>query len=246
MRRHGFAVTFAATMVLLWGSAQAQVPGQFVSDSKTGCKFWWPEKIFAQVVSFRWNGACAAGLASGRATFESVQKYSDGTLVTWTGEGDAVGGKLTGRAFIVSSVGNRTEGEYKDGVLNGRGFFSRQTKTVTERCDGAFRNGKQEGTGVCDKQLIVFSNEPPSIIHEQGEYADGKLVKGILSERIQGCAKEERYEGEFADNAFNGRGTLKAADGTVYSGIWHDGKITINGRLIGRSDIRGVESACGF
>ncbi len=221
--------------------AQAQTPGQFVSDSKTGCKFWWPDSLNDSTIrSFHWAGACAKGLASGHGTFEAIVHLASDT--TWKGEGEATEGKLNGRAFMTASSGYRVEGEYRDGVLNGRGIFTEDTEMVKGRYEGEFRNGKREGTGVRDEQQ--FLGGPPLLVHFVGEYKDDKEIKGLLIQREQGCSAEERYEGEMTNGKYNVRGTLKAADGKIYSGIWNMGRINVGGREISTWDIKGVPTTC--
>ncbi len=239
------------------GAVEAQVPGQFVSDNKTGCKFWWPESLDgATIQSFRWSGGCAKGFATGHGTFEAMVRrliraaHLDGSETTtahdrtWTGEGEAAGGKLNGRAFMTTNFGYRIEGEYRDGVLNGRDIFTTNTKSVQGRYEGEFRNGKRESTGVSDEQQFLFTDGPPVIAHYVGEWKDGKQIKGLLTQRMPGCSAEERYEGEMTDGKYNGRGTLTAADGKVYSGTWNMGRINLGGRELSASDIQPLTSFC--
>ncbi len=249
----------AATLVGLFAlsaSAAAETPGQLVADSKTGCKFWWPQDTPSQIVSFRWNGACSKGLAAGHGAFEAIERsrvrggHLDGSeTVTvydtkWTGEGEAMGGKLNARAFMTTNSGYRVEGEYRDGVLNGRGYFTTNDAFVKGRYEGEFKNGKPEGTGVLDEQEFLFKDGPPLIVHYVGEWKDGKQIKGLLIQTMPGCFAEERYDGEMTDGKFNGRGTLRAADGKVYSGVWNMDRINVGGREISRSDITPIGNVC--
>lgn len=242
------ATALALLAGLFAGAAQAQVRGQFVSDSKTGCKFWWPTQFYGDVLSFHWNGACVKGLASGRGSFELVSQLRPNPPSTATGEGEAIEGKLNGRAFVKDNVWRR-EGEFRDGVLNGRGIYTYDGILKKGRYEGEFRNGDETGVGVTDEQVFTTRDGPPVIVHKQVDWVDwndlSKLRgKGILVLRMAGCSSESRYEGEMVDDMPDGRGTLKAPDGQVYSGVWEGGSLESGGRKIDAEDYEGIRKAC--
>jgi hypothetical protein len=50
------------------------------------------------------------------------------------------------------------------------------------------------------------------------------VAEGLWNEDkfISGKVKTRYYEGEWKDNAFNGRGTYKFMDGSYYKGEWRN------------------------
>ena len=55
-------------------------------------------------------------------------------------EGTFTDGKLNGRGLIIHGTGGRTEGEFRDSMLNGRGIITRPDGS---RVDGTFQNGER-------------------------------------------------------------------------------------------------------
>ncbi len=230
----------ALALFALGGSAWAQAAGTFFTDAKSRCKLWWPAKepyyddgkIAATwtILSVKWIGTCAKGIAQGRGTFEVVEKFlpegSEPQITTFRGEGDFVDGKLSGRGFYVGTYDKspgirRVEGEFRDGVLNGRGFESYESSDSKSRFEVTFRDGKADGWGVRTSDYVY--NGRRRWYRVEGDYRDGKLNgRGIRGQGQVGCKAEERYEGEFKDDRFHGRGTLTAYDGKVYTGVWQE------------------------
>jgi hypothetical protein len=217
-----------AAMALAIAGAAAQTPGDFFK-SRSGCKMWWThgkDPQYNSTVSVDWHGSCRNGLAQGHATFEVVEKFQydakDAPMLTpWTGEGDAVDGKLSGRAFYVASGGKRrVEGEFRDGVLNGKGFFFSELDGLKDRTEGEFRGGRLNGWGVRERDVDIGGAKPIHI-REEGEFRDGKLNgRGVEVKHLVGCTVQSRYEGAFKDGLYDGPGTLTAYSGKVYTGVW--------------------------
>ncbi len=128
MSRLSVSAMLVAILASISGAA-AQTSGEFFKG-RSGCRMWWThgkDPKYNSTVSADWRGSCRNGLARGHATFVVVEKFQyeqqAPILTIWTGEGDAVDGKLSGRAFYVASGGkSRIEGEFRDGVLNGKGI----------------------------------------------------------------------------------------------------------------------------
>jgi parvulin-like peptidyl-prolyl isomerase len=103
---------------------------------------------------------------------------------------------------------NRFEGEFKDGLPNGKGtfIFANGNVYVGELKDDKF-NGQGTFTSASGAQFV-------------GEYKDGrKDGRGILT-----YSDRSKYVGEFKNDKFNGQGVEYASNGSVINqGIWVDG-----------------------
>ena len=105
-------------------------------------------------------------------------------------EGEFLDGLLNGRGVHTWADGGRYEGEYRDGIFHGRGVFAYANGN---RYEGEYRDGRRNGRGVY-------------------MWADGA-----------------RYEGEYRDDKPHGQGTL-ASGGVAYSGIWWNGCLEAESR----------------
>ncbi len=88
-------------------------PGWF-EDRTTGCHIWDPEPEAGE--SMTWSGECQDGVATGPGTLRS-----DVTSLTMRYVGMLSNGRLTGRGKLMYSNGQTQDGEFVDGLLNGRG-----------------------------------------------------------------------------------------------------------------------------
>ncbi len=239
-------ILVAIGLIVLPAGAWAQPVGDFsytyFPDSKTGCKLWWrvwpPIKSFyptehiagrVSVTAVQWSGPCRGGFAEGRGTFriEETRTVDDQAPIvwTWSGEGDFAKGKRTGRGFIVSSNGFREEGEFVDGKLSGRGIRIVSNANKQSRFDATFQDGKANGWGVEDTTSVVGNKGQTLHYHYEGEFRDGMhWGKGKETQSISGCSVTQEYEGEYAQNKYDGRGTLKAR-GRTYTGVWSMNRI---------------------
>jgi hypothetical protein len=237
----GRILTFALTLALAPVAALAQPAGSWVTDATGRCKFWWPAPPPASVPysiqSMKWNGACSNGMASGRGTFEFVKKYQEATPdETWKGEGDFAAGRLTGRGFMGADLGKgnstRLEGEFRDGVLNGRGIVTYVSRPATitngtpggsSRSEAEYRDGKRNGWGVEDAE---YTYPGVTVLHHyEGEFRNDKHEgRGIMVDSARGCSRQLRYEGQWKDGHREGPGTQKTFDGRTYTGVFHDGE----------------------
>jgi len=225
-------------------AVHGQVPGRFVNDSSTGCKFWWPNYVYGDVKSFRWNGPCVNGLANGHGSFELVTEGgAPRKRTTEVGEGEASEGRLSGRAFVNGPTW-RTEGEFRNGVLNGRGIVASENRYAKTHYEGEFKDGVATGRGTSDDELYDENGGPPVIVHRQADW-NGNASKAIVTMRVPGCSAPYRYEGEMHNGGYyDGRGTLQAPDGKTYTGLWSNGVITTEGREIDGSDPNLIRRAC--
>jgi hypothetical protein len=158
-------------------AAQTLQPG-WIADPKTGCRVSNPESVPDEAVT--WSGGCAKGLAQGRGV---LQWYRAGKPTGGRYEGEYRDGVMNGRGVATFESGNRYDGEWQDGRRTGRGVF---TWPNGNRFEGQWEDGKRTGWGV--------------------HTFDGK-----------------RYEGEYSNDMPHGAGTYTAADGRVYAGTWKNG-----------------------
>lgn len=170
-------VVIGIVLLALPAAAQTAQPG-WIADRNTNCRVWDPEPEAGESVS--WSGACANGKAQGRGVLQ------------WYLAGKPIGG--------------RYEGEYRDGVINGRGVY---TFASGNRYDGEWRDGKRTGRGI-----FTWTNGN----RFEGEWLDGKRSgRGVYT--FDG----KRYEGGYRNDRPNGSGTYTSGDGAVYSGTWTNG-----------------------
>ena len=184
--------------------ARADQPG-WAADAQTGCRVWNARPQPNQRVT--WSGVCQNGFAQG----EGVEQ--------WIENGQS---------------GNRLEGQFRDGRLNGHGVF---TVANGARFEGEFRDGKLNG-------------------HAVGTYADGSRDEGEWQDGkkyghgVETFANGNRYEGEWQvskPNGFGGRGRTNVGrglallmrsarlDGCVSSPVRQISAIVWRNRLFGRT-----------
>jgi len=91
----------------------------WISDAKSGCRVW---NIYPEAgETMSWSGACRDGMADGRGVVQySHQGKSGGRY-----EGDYKRGMLQGRGVYLFPSGSRYEGEFRDSQFNGQGTMSR-------------------------------------------------------------------------------------------------------------------------
>ena len=106
----------------------------WIADRRTGCRAWNTEPKPRQTAA--WSGACSNQLAQGPGVLQLFVDNQPGDRI----EGTFTDGKLNGRGLTIHGAGGRTEGEFKDSVLNGRGIITSADGT---RVDGIFQNGER-------------------------------------------------------------------------------------------------------
>jgi len=104
------------------------------------------------------------------------------------------------------------EGDFKSNRLNVEGtYIDNEGLTIT----GTFLNGLIQGQG---------EEKWTNGTHYSGNYINGvKSGKGMLLWENSNKAKEEKYEGEFVDNLFEGLGTYHWGTQKNYTGEWKKG-----------------------
>lgn len=148
-------------MGLLLGSSlaygQTANTGDFIADSRNGCKVWDPHPSAGETAS--WSGDCINGLAQG----DGVVLWSRYGVSFEKDEGHWDQGRQSGRGTQDWHSG-RYEGELLEGEPSGYGVM----KLQTSQYEGEFRKGKPNGDGAATNIHGVF----------RGTWKDGCLAHG--------------------------------------------------------------------
>lgn len=133
---------------------------------------------------------------------------------------------------------SRTEGIFKDGMLNGYGRVIYSNKTILT---GSFSQNKLNGYGEYSKAdgSIYKGNFYDGLPQGNGEeiFPDGSYFKGFYLAGKKKYGKYEwkngnMYQGLFDQNLFSGNGTYTWGDKRTYEGNWKEGKMNGKGKLI--------------
>jgi hypothetical protein len=228
------AVVLALTLP---AAAWAQAAGSWLTDPNSRCRFWWPDESPSgdgtyTYQSGRWTGACSNGLASGHGTFSFVVHWrlvagDDDEMkpFTQTGEGDFVDGRLNGRGFTTYVQFNnrlRLEGEFREGLLTGRGFETRDTPKDFYRYDGDYRAGKKNGWGVMiEEGWDGTTRDRAYVSRYEGEFRNDLFEgRGVYTAGKKGCAAQMKYEGEWQAGDPRGKGTLQTVGGNTRTAVF--------------------------
>ncbi|MBK7002176.1 MAG: hypothetical protein IPH35_20135 [Rhodoferax sp.] len=154
--------------------------GEWIADAKTACQVWSSNPSPGESIS--WSGTCSDGKATGTGT---LQWYLNGKP-NGRYEGEYRDGLVHGKGTYVLANGNRYEGEYRDGKMHGKGTY---VEANGGRYEGEYRDG---------------------LVHGKGTYV-----------RVNG----DRYEGDWRDGKEHGKGAYVWANGDRYEGECLDGKM---------------------
>jgi hypothetical protein len=171
----------------------------------------------------RYQGALRAGEPNGQGRMEFTDgQFYEGAFVSGkyqgkgklkysTGgqyEGDFLAGDASGSGTMVFADGRRYEGQFLLGKMNGTGKL---THTTGESYEGEWKSG--ELTGKCH------------IVIGQSIY-DGQCIDSQASGsgRLEDKSKQLDYQGEFAQDQFNGKGSLHLGQ-LAYQGMFKAGVI---------------------
>lgn len=141
--------------------------------------------------------------------------------------------------------GDRYEGEFKNGLMNGWGTY---TYKDGSRYEGNFDNDLKQGSGT------LYSTDGKRYVGEfkhgmkQGKgsltLADGtRYVGDFNNDLITGSgamllANGDKYAGDFVNGVRHGHGVLRFSNGDVYDGEFRDGIRTGNGTYVFANGIR--------
>lgn len=162
------------------------------------------------------SGDCNNGLG--------VFAYPDGSKY----EGQFLNGNFEGQGTFSFANGDRYVGQFKDNYPDGQGTrFLASGKEET----GLWREGEFLGASLTTGGKVGCvdgdcAEGRGTYIYKEGSAKYVGDFKANYPHGIGTCiyANGDRYEGEWADGAFQGQGTLYLRDGTVVSGFWRGGE----------------------
>ena len=163
------------------------------------------------------NGAVYKGyFKNGKEQGEGEMRFQNGTQYT----GHFLDGIPNGNGMMLEVSGDKYEGDFVRGKKSGMGKLMYLSPEEVHKTDyeGEFKDNYPNGKGV-----LRFENGSMY----KGEFKDGKMQgKGMMDIRkMRGESDHvEIYEGDFANDLFEGYGVLKENDVIVYKGYWRYGK----------------------
>lgn len=142
-----------------------------------------------------------------------TEKTSDGCLF----EGEMVGYVKHGQGKMIYPDGRYYEGDWKDGQMTGFGILYSDKGAILYK--GYWQDGKYNGQG-------LQNNTNPS---------DGHMLwEDQIRVPIKELGSWKKYEGEFAEDNWNGFGELSLANGDRYIGRFDGSKANGQGKYIAK------------
>lgn len=135
-------------------------------------------------------------------------------------EGEWKDGLRCGKGYYFSKQDNaKYEGEYKDDLKNGHGKYTYANGDIYE---GSWENSLRHGKGVYKyRDAEAAGNEDPGAGTYEGDWVNGvKCGQGVYT-----YVSGDVFEGTYESNERNGEGTLTKVDGEVRSELWKEGKL---------------------
>lgn len=146
-------------------------------------------------------------------------------------EGEIFEGKRHGRGSLWFKGGERYEGEWKNGEIDGYGVY--YDKSGKKLYEGHYSKGKREGFGIeyngkarktSGQSLFGFDN------FEKGNESWIKFEGHLKQNEWEGIGKlffvnGDMFYGEFKNNKISGKGTLHISTGVAVAGIWEGNKL---------------------
>lgn len=126
-----------------------------------GCRVWNAQPLPKE--SATWDGACEAGVASGKGTLVWRSVYNG----KWNEDrysGALERGKTHGQGVLISAVGDRYEGRFKDNMFHGQGTYVEASGGVYH---GLFSEGFPDGYG--------------KMVDWNGQVFEGRWKQGCLT-----------------------------------------------------------------
>jgi len=127
--------------------------------------------------------------------------------------------------------GDRYEGEFRDGLLHGRGVYS---YSGGDRYEGEFQYDQREGRGSLkfsngDRYVGEFRNDVitgrGTMLYANGDKYIGEFKSGVRNgQGAMTFANGDLYKGDFKKDTRSGQGTYLFSDGSKYVGAFAAGK----------------------
>ena len=134
--------------------------------------------------------------------------------------GNLKDGVPNGQGTVRYNDGSEYKGGFHDGLPNGKGTYKNSKGHLV--FEGVYGNGKRaRGTHYADDGTVLF----------KGTYnRDGIRLEGFGVETGNNSdGSTWRWEGEYKEAQWNGKGTITWSNGKKYEGDWKDGNRTGNG-----------------
>lgn len=142
-------------------------------------------------------------------------------------EGEKVKGLFEGNGEVLYQGGNTYEGEFRQGLMHGRGKYTWVNENVTY--EGDFRDNEITGKGKYtwfDLKLVLLAIDHIDVPTKMINFA---FV--LTFERFPG--RPATYEGDVFQGRRHGKGVFKSGrTSMMYSGDWADGKRNGKGKMI--------------
>lgn len=171
------------------------------------------------------------GLAIGTAVAAQVVEtttYDDGRV--YTGQRDGKG-KINGKGLMTWPNGDRYDGEWKKGLMEGEGTYTYASAGYSYT--GQWKKGFIKGHGtfrfnngnVMEGDWTSMGTGTGYLLFADGTRYDGPFVNGApQGEGVKVWSNGDRYEGTFVQGHLAGQGTITFKDGTTYTGSWLNDK----------------------
>ena len=130
-------------------------------------------------------------------------------------EGIFYNGLLLGQGLIIFSNGEILRGNFIRGKMNGNGEHIRKDGSVYK---GVFKNDKYDGLG---KEF-----------YEDGTKFEGFFSEGQKKYGIHQWTNGSKYQGQFLNGLFHGKGVYNWSNKKMYDGNWVNGKMNGKGKFI--------------
>ena len=150
--------------------------------------------------------------------------YDDGRVYTGQRSGK---GKIEGKGLMTWPNGDRYDGEWKKGVMDGEGTYTYAAAGYSYTGQWVKGNIKGHGTfrfnngNVMEGDWTSAGNGTGYLLFADGTRYDGPFLSGAPhGQGVKIWANGDRYEGTFVQGHLTGQGTMQFADGTRYEGGW--------------------------
>ena len=129
-------------------------------------------------------------------------------------EGVFYNGFLLGQGIIIFSNGEILTGNFLRGKMNGNGEHVRKDGSIYK---GIFKNGKYDGLG---KEFFEDGTK------FEGFFTDGQKKYGTFQ-----WSNGSKFQGQFLNGVFHGKGVYNWANNKTYNGNWANGKMNGKGKF---------------
>lgn len=161
--------------------------------------------------------------------------YDDGRV--YTGQRDGKG-RIDGRGLMVWPNGDRYDGQWKKGLMEGEGTYTYAQAGYSYTGHWVKGNIKGHGTfrfnngNVMEGDWTAMGTGTGYLLFPDGTRYDGPFVNGApQGQGIKVWTNGNRYEGMFIQGHLSGQGTMQFSDGYKYTGNWANDQYEGQGTL---------------